>query len=138
MHNLKEIRKDFNNFKKSLEKRSIEIDISNLEKLDKKNRELIQKKESLEQEKKEISKSKDEKLFKKSKEISNEIDEISKQQKIIKDQLDKILSFIPNIPHKDVPSGKDENDNVEIMKSGQIPNFDFKPLSHYELSLIHI
>ena len=42
MHNLKEIRKDFNNFKKSLEKRSIEIDISNLEKLDK-NRELIQK-----------------------------------------------------------------------------------------------
>ena len=37
MHNLKEIRKDFNNFKKSLEKRSIEIDISNLEKLDKKN-----------------------------------------------------------------------------------------------------
>jgi len=59
MHNLKEIRKDFNNFKKSLEKRSIEIDIPNLEKLDKKNRELIQKKESLEQEKKEISKSKD-------------------------------------------------------------------------------
>ena len=36
MHNLKEIRKDFNNFNKSLEKRSIEIDISNLEKLDKK------------------------------------------------------------------------------------------------------
>ena len=32
MHNLKEIRKDFDNFKKSLEKRSIEIDISNLEK----------------------------------------------------------------------------------------------------------
>ena len=52
MHNLKEVRKDFNSFKKSLEKRSIEINISNLEKLDKKNRELIQKKESLEQEKK--------------------------------------------------------------------------------------
>ena len=27
MHNLKEIRKDFDNFKKSLEKRSIDIDI---------------------------------------------------------------------------------------------------------------
>ena len=65
MHNLKEIRKDFDNFKKSLEKRSIETDISNLEKLDKKNRELIQKKESLEQEKKEISKSKDKSMFEK-------------------------------------------------------------------------
>ena len=133
MHNLKEIRKNFDDFKNALKGRFLKIDFNELKDLDIKNRNFIQKKESLENEKKEISKSKDEKLFKKSKEISNEIDEISKQQKIIKDQLDKILSFIPNIPHKDVPNGKDENDNVEIMKSGQIPNFDFKPLSHYEL-----
>ena len=91
MHNLKEIRKDFDNFKKSLEKRSIEIDISNLEQLDKKNRELIQKKESLEQEKKEISKSKDKSLFTKSKEISISIDEISEKQKNIKIDLEKLL-----------------------------------------------
>ena len=133
MHNLKEIRKDFDNFKKSLEKRSIEIDISNLEKLDKKNRELIQKKESLEQEKKEISKSKDKSLFEKSKKLSQEIDEIIEEQKKIKIKLDSILSNIPNIPHKDVPTGKDENDNIEVMKSGTIPNFDFKVKSHYEL-----
>ena len=31
------------------------------------------------------------------------------------------------------PIGKDENDNVEINKSGKIPKFDFKPKSHYEL-----
>ena len=133
MHNLKEIRKNFDNFKDALKGRFLKVDFNELKDLDIKNRNFIQKKESLENEKKEISKSKDEKLFKKSKEISNEIDEILKQQKIIKDQLDKILSFIPNIPHKDVPSGKDENDNVEIMKSGKIPNFDFNPLSHYEL-----
>jgi seryl-tRNA synthetase len=36
--------------------------------------------------------------------------------------LDKILSNIPNIPHKDVPNGKDENDNVEINKSGKYQN----------------
>ena len=133
MHNLKEIRKNFDDFKNALKGRFLKIDFNELKDLDIKNRNFIQKKESLENEKKEISKSKDEKLFKKSKEISNEIEEISKQQKIIKDQLDKILSFIPNIPHKDVPNGKDENDNVEIMKSGQIPKFDFNPLSHYEL-----
>ena len=133
MHNLKEIRKDFNNFKKSLEKRPIQIDILNLEKLDKKNRELIQKKESLEQEKKEISKSKDKSLFEKSKKLSQEIDEITEQQKKIKIELDSILSNIPNIPHKDVPTGKDESDNVEVIKSGTIPNFDFKVKSHYEL-----
>ena len=133
MHNLKEIRKNFDDFKNALKGRFLKIDFNELKDLDIKNRNFIQKKESLENEKKEISKSKDEKLFKKSKEISNEIDEISKQQKIIKDQLDKILSFIPNIPHKDVPNGKDENDNVEVLKAGKIPEFDFKPKSHYEI-----
>ena len=133
MHNLKEIRKDFATFKKNLEKRSIDIDFDKLKDLDIKNRELIQKKESLEKEKKDISKSKDKSLFSKSKEISLTIEKISEQQKIMKENLDKILSNIPNIPHKDVPSGKDENDNVEISKSGIIPKFNFSPKSHYEL-----
>tara|TARA_B100001057_G_scaffold208107_1_gene208775 strand:+ start:1105 stop:2364 length:1260 start_codon:yes stop_codon:yes gene_type:complete len=133
MHNLKEIRKDFDAFKKILEKRFINIDIEKLKDLDKKNRNFIQKKETLEKEKKDISKSKDKSLFLKSKEISADIDKISNQQKLVKEELDKVLSNIPNIPHKDVPIGKDENDNVEIQKSGTIPKFDFKPLSHYEL-----
>ena len=133
MHNLKEIRKDFNAFKKSLEKRAIDINFDKLKDLDIKNRKFIQKKESLEKEKKDISKSKDKSLFAKSKEISSEIEKINKQQIVIKKELDYILSNIPNIPHSDVPNGKDENDNVEIKKSGKVPDFDFKPLSHYEL-----
>ena len=133
MHNLKEIRKDFNTFKKKLKKRFVEVDFSKLEKLDLLNRELIQKKESFEKEKKDISKSKDASLFSKSKEISISIEKISNQQKNVKSELEEILSILPNIPHKDVPDGKNENDNVEINKYGQIPKFDFQPKSHYEL-----
>ena len=133
MHNLKEIRKDFSKFEKDLEKRSVKIDFNNLQKLDELNRDLIQKKENLEKEKKDISKSKDESLFKKSKEISSELEKITEQQKNTKTELDNILSSIPNIPHQDVPSGKDENDNVEVLKAGKVPEFDFKPKSHYEL-----
>ena len=133
MHNIKEIRTDFENFKNQLKVRNIEVDINEIKKLDENNRKLIQKKESLESEKKDISKSKDESLFKRSKEISKELDAISNEQKQIKSELDKILSSIPNIPHKDVPIGTDENDNIEISKSGEIPSFDFKPKTHYEL-----
>ncbi len=133
MHNLKEIRKNYENFKKALQKRFIDIDFDELANLDKNNRELIQKKENLEKEKKDISKSKDKSLFEKSKQISLSIDKITEEQNTIKDKLEKILSKIPNIPHSDVPVGKDENDNVEVSKSGKIPEFDFKPLSHYEL-----
>ena len=133
MHNLKEIRKDFETFKKALEKRVVVIDFNKLKNLDEKNREFIQKKETLEKEKKDISKSKDKSLYAKSKEISLAIEKISEEQNLVKDNLENILSNIPNIPHKDVPDGKDENDNIEINKSGKIPNFDFTPKSHYEL-----
>ena len=133
MHNLKEIRKDFDTFRKAIEKRSVEVNFEKLKDLDIKNRELIQKKEALEKEKKEISKSKDESLFAKSKEISSSIEKINNQQIVIKADLEKILSHIPNVPHLDVPVGKDENDNIEIEKKGEIPKFDFKPKSHIEL-----
>ncbi len=133
MHNIKEIRKDFSKFQKSLKNRNINIDFENIQKLDEQNRDLIQKKENLEKEKKNISKSKDESLFKKSKEISKELNEIIEKQKKIKSNLETLLSSIPNIPYDDVPIGKDENDNKEIFKSGEIPKFEFIPKSHYEL-----
>ena len=133
MHDLKKIRKDFETFKKAIEKRSVNIDFNKLKDLDIQNREFIQKKENLEKEKKDISKSKDKTLFSKSKEISLTIEKITEQQKIVKLDLEKILSNIPNIPHADVPEGKNENDNIEVSQSGSKPKFDFIPKSHYDL-----
>ena len=52
MHNLKEIRKDFSNFEKSLEKRFLKVDFNDLQKLDEQNRDLIQKKRSFRKRKK--------------------------------------------------------------------------------------
>ncbi len=133
MHNLKDIRSSYDEFEKLLKKRFISIDINNLKSLDEKNRKLIQEKENLEKEKKEISKSKDKSLYEKSKKISSEISEIAKKQSLIKDKIDEILVSLPNLPCDDVPIGKDENENVEILKSGSIKKFNFKPKSHYEI-----
>ena len=133
MHNLKEIRENLEHFKTSLSHRNSEVDYDQILDLDKKNRQLIQEKEKFEMEKKNISKSKDESLFEKSKEISKQIENLSKKQKIIKNELDNLLSSIPNLPLDEVPVGKDENDNIEVTKSGEIKDFKFKPLSHYEI-----
>ncbi len=133
MHDLKEIRKDFSTFEEALKKRLVNIDLNILKDLDIQNRDLIQKKELLEKEKKDISKSKDKSLFAKSKEISRSIDKLYEKQKKIRSDLEKILSNIPNTPHVDVPIGKNDNDNVEVTRSGEIPEFDFKPMSHYEI-----
>lgn len=133
MHNIKEIRNDIRAFKEALDKRYLDIDVDKILSLDESNRKFIQQREILEKEKKDISKSKDKTLFEKSKNISTEIEKINNLQAVVREQLETILSSIPNIPYSDVPIGKDENSNIEISKSGTIPNFTFKPKSHYEL-----
>ncbi len=133
MHNIKDIRNNPTKFQESLKTRFLNINTNSILDLDSENRKLIQKKEVLENEKKQISKSKDKSLFEKSKKISLEIVQLSKQQSIVKNKLEKILSEIPNLPLPDVPIGKDESYNKEIKKTGNIPQFNFKAKSHFEL-----
>ena len=133
MHNIKDIRQNPDQFKKDLNNRLTDVDIKKILSLDENNRKLIQQKETLEKEKKEISKSKDPNLFNKSKKISEQITKFNKEQSSLKKTLDEILSSLPNIALKDVPVGKDENFNKEILKAGIIPKFNFKAKSHYEI-----
>ena len=133
MHNIKDIRKNFDEFVNSIKKRNQDLKLENILELDKKNRNLIQNKEILEKEKKDISKSKDKSLFEKSKKISTEIDLLNTQQNKIKTEIENILSSLPNLALNDVPVGKDEKSNVEVETKGEIRKFDFKPKSHYEL-----
>jgi seryl-tRNA synthetase len=43
------------------------------------------------------------------------------------------LASIPNVPHESVPAGRSENDNVEVRKVGEPPQFDFEPKAHWDL-----
>ena len=133
MHNIKLIRKEPDFFLKKLGQRNIKIGLKSILDLDKKNRELIQSKEKLEQEKKIISKKKDKSQFSRSKEISKKIELLDKTQTKIKNEIEVILSSLPNLALDDVPIGKDDSSNKEIEKIGKIPKFEFKPMSHYEI-----
>ena len=133
MHNIKLLREKPDFFKKKFQDRNIKLNIDDLLNLDKKNREIINKKEKLEQERKIISKNKDEEKFKESKQISNEIKKLENDLEVLKANINKILHFLPNIALDDVPIGFDEKFNKELSKIGKIPNFKFKPKSHYEI-----
>ncbi len=71
-------------------------------------------------------------ILQSSKLINDEL-EILEKDFTIDEKLNEILSRIPNILDEKVPFGKDENDNVEVEKWGEIPKFDFTPKSHYEI-----
>ena len=130
MHNIKDIRKNLDFFKKKILERNSTINLDVLMDFDKTNRELIQKKEKKEQEKKLLSKSNDSSNFKKSKNLSKEIDEITKEQIISQKKIFKILSTIPNIARDDVPVGSDEKSNKMIKQNLEIKKFNFQVKSH--------
>jgi seryl-tRNA synthetase len=130
MHNIKDIRKNLEFYKKKISERNSSIDFDVLIKLDKENRDLIQKRENKEQEKKLLSKSKDTTNFEISKKLTIEIDILSKSQKKLQNKIFTILSNIPNIAHEVVPIGKDEKSNKKIYNEGNIRKFDFDIKSH--------
>ena len=66
-------------------------------------------------------------------EIKEEIEKLNNKLKEIEAKLYSKALNIPNIPDDDVPVGKDENENVEIKRVGEIPQFDFEVKSHDEL-----
>ena len=135
MHNLKDLRKNLEIFKKKFKDRNLDFNTDEFNKVDKINRELINKKELLEQEKKQLSKSKEKSNFEKSKKISDEIDKILLEQKKTQEKINDIVYNLPNIANKDVPAGKDEKENKLIRKEGKLKNFSFKIKSHIDLGL---
>ncbi|MEK8093302.1 serine--tRNA ligase [Methylocystis sp. IM3] len=48
-------------------------------------------------------------------------------------ELDAALASIPNTPLDSVPDGKDENDNIEVLRWGTPREFDFTPKEHFEI-----
>eukprot|EP00288_Rhodomonas_lens_P015060 CAMPEP_0177706640 /NCGR_PEP_ID=MMETSP0484_2-20121128/9332_1 /TAXON_ID=354590 /ORGANISM="Rhodomonas lens, Strain RHODO" /LENGTH=510 /DNA_ID=CAMNT_0019218113 /DNA_START=71 /DNA_END=1603 /DNA_ORIENTATION=- len=55
------------------------------------------------------------------------------KMKALEEQLEEMLLEVPNTPHSDVPSGADEADNVEVLKWGDIPKFDFEVKDHVDI-----
>jgi len=48
-------------------------------------------------------------------------------------ELDDIVAGIPNLPDAEVPIGKDEDENVEVLRWGTPRAFDFEPKDHSDI-----
>ena len=135
MHNIKDLRKNLNIYKKKLSDRNFDFKTELFKNLDDHNRKLVSEKEKLEQEKGILSKSKDQSNFDKSKKISEQISKLSKEQIISQKKLNDLLFILPNLAQDDVPIGKDEKSNKIIKQYGKIKEFSFKLKSHTEIGL---
>jgi seryl-tRNA synthetase len=65
--------------------------------------------------------------------ISESLEDNKKALDDVLQQIETISLSLPNIAHASVPDGKDENDNQEVRRWGEIPTFDFDVKPHDEL-----
>ena len=74
-----------------------------------------------------------EEAIKKSKEIKEKIDELEKLRIEYLEQRENYRYMVGNILHESVPIGETEEENKIERTVGNLPKFNFKPLSHVDL-----
>ena len=109
--------------------------------LDVQRRELLTEVEGLRAERnrvsKEIGKLKDEaereRRIAEMREVGGHIAELEDRLRVVESDLDAAMLAVPNLPHASVLYGPDETHNVVVRGWGEIPEFDFEPVSHWDL-----
>jgi seryl-tRNA synthetase len=74
-----------------------------------------------------------ERLIAESRTMKDRIPEREAELAGVEERLREELLKIPNMTHPDAPIGKDDSENVEIRRWGEIPTFAFEPRDHVEL-----
>ena len=62
-----------------------------------------------------------------------EIQRLTDEARADDEALRDLLMGIANLPMPDVPTGRDERDNVELRRHGSPRNFAFRPLEHFDI-----
>jgi len=67
------------------------------------------------------------------KKIKESIEAYEEKLASVEEKLRDLMLRIPNLPHKSVPIGKDESENVEVRRWGKPKDFSFEPRPHWEI-----
>ena len=144
MHDIKWIRDNPAAFDRALARRGLPAEAGRLGAIDERRRSVIVKLEQAQARRnaasKEIGEAKKNKndaaanaLMTEVAALKTSIAAMEEQEKTVSKELEDALAQIPNLPHDEVPDGKDANDNVEHHHFGAKRSYAFTPKQHFEL-----
>ncbi|HFR3748170.1 serine--tRNA ligase [Streptococcus suis] len=143
MLDIKRIRTDFDGVAAKLATRGVAAEtLADIKELDAKRREILVTVEELKAERNTVSAE----IAQEKRNKENADDKIAAMQKLsadvknldaqlleIDEELNAILTVLPNTPHDSVPVGADEEENVEVRRWGTPREFTFEPKAHWDL-----
>jgi seryl-tRNA synthetase len=126
--------------KEGAKNKGFDVDVDRLLELDDKRRELIQENEAVRQRRNEVASaipraSNEERpeLIEEGKELKEKLQTLDDDLNAVKEDYEKLLLMVPNVPLPEVPVGETDEDNVELRSYGEPTEFDFEPRDHEEL-----
>ena len=142
MIDIKEIRQNPEKFKKAAKDKNFKVDIDRLLEIDSTLKTQKQKLQDLITEKKQLGKSIPKLADDQKQTALEQLSKLKQQEadynedvKKLQPEFDQLMQQIAQPADEDVPTGKDDTENVEIRKEGQIRKFDFEPKDHVQLGL---
>ena len=142
MLDIKFVRENLEKVEQAVSSRGADADFKAFSEDEKKRREILQKIEKMRNERNTVS-DKIARMKKAGEDAQPVIDEMKGLSAAIKeldgelsgieDRVYDFLISLPNVPHPDVPDGKDEEDNALVKEIGTVPDFDFEIKPHWEL-----
>ncbi|MDH3891633.1 MAG: serine--tRNA ligase [candidate division Zixibacteria bacterium] len=142
MLDMRFIRENPDTVKQGLTKKYDKSDIDQIVKLDEDRREIIRQVEQLKSQRNtasaEIAKKKKagepaDDAIAAMRKVGEEIAAFDGKLRELEQELQTKLSWVPNLPHDDVPVGKDETSNKFVRDWGEKPAQDFDVLPHWEI-----
>lgn len=143
MLDIKRIRENLDEIKQAMTKRGEkEFDLDEVVVLDDKRRDILKEVEVMKNELNVESK-KIPQLIKEGKDVddakaslkvlSDKIKEMDEKLREVEADIEFKLMRIPNVPNPNVPQGTTDEDNVEIRKWGNVPEFSFENKAHWDI-----
>jgi len=139
MLELKFLRENPDVVRKAIQDKAERVDFDRFLELDAARRAVIQRMEEKKHRRNELSKKigmrRSEKdvsgLMEETRLLAKEVKDLQRELKVLEEKVHETVVAIPNIPHSSVPVGEDAN--VIVREAGEIPQFDFTPLPHWQL-----
>src|SRR4030042_5608483 len=139
MLDIKLIRDNPERVREAMEKRGEKAPLDQISSLDEQRRQLLHEMETLRAHRNEVSKQigqradKPPKLIAEMRQLGEKVTSLEAEIGQVDSRLDDFLLRLPNIPAADVPVGKDTKDNIVVRSWGELTEFSFTPLPHWEL-----
>ena len=142
MIDIKQIRENPEKFKKAAKDKHFDVDIDRLLDLDSQLLSIKKQLQDISTDKNRIGKSIPRLSGDEKQSALSQLSQLKQQEarydedtKKLQPEFTELMQQVPQPTDDDVPLGKDDTENIEIRKEGQIRHFDFEPKDHLQLGL---